>query len=218
MADIKTPITYPKPVATFLNDKLNDANFTHENWGDDDLKDYRRLVRNHYRNEQIGSCAFCKGPVSLRSASNCHIEHIVPKSKRKEFIFEPKNLCVICADCNEIKRSQEIEATIPDTLTNGSKAKLYPRSSKAFLIVHPHFDDWDDHIIRFGKLYVDLSDKGVFTIGACVLNRELRKFGWQAVVTDEAALRDAATNWLNAKDNITAGRFLQVMRRLLVTI
>jgi 5-methylcytosine-specific restriction endonuclease McrA len=218
MADINSPVTYTKPVVAFLKNKLEDTTFTHKNWSEDDLQDYRRLIREYYRTVQNGSCAFCKAPVSLRSAANCHIEHIVPKSKRREFIFEPKNLCVICADCNEIKRSQETEATIPDTLTNGGKAKLYPRSSKAFLIVHPHFDVWDDHVIKFGKLYVDLSDKGAFTIGACVLNRELRKFGWEVVVTDEAALRDAATKWLNAKDNITAARFLQVMKRLLVTV
>lgn len=218
MADIDTPAVYSSTLKALVEGKLKDTNFTHKSWGEDDLLSFRSMVRAHYRSIQKGNCAFCKGPVSLQSAANCHIEHIVPKSRRREFIFEPKNLCVICADCNEIKRSQETEAKIPDTLSKGDKAKLYPRSSNAFLIVHPHFDEWDQHVIKFGELYVDLSDKGSFTIGACVLNRKLREFGWEAVITDEASLRIAAETWLNATDSILAARSLQIMKRLLITI
>lgn len=216
MADINQPISYTPLVRDFLKKKLEDVNFTHKNWGDPDLEVYRSTVREYYRVAQNGKCAFCKEFISLQSALNCHIEHVVPKSKRLEFIFEPKNLCVICADCNEIKRAQEIESSIEDTLTRGGEAKLYPRTAKGFLISHPHFDDWDRNIITFGKLYVDLSDKGNFTIGVCKLNRRLRKFGWEAVVTDEATLRKAAMEWLSAKDTLVAGRALQVMKRLLL--
>lgn len=218
MADINNPAVYSPVLKALIESKLKDKKFTHKNWGDDDLLTFRSTVRSFYRSEQNGNCAFCKGPVSLQSAANCHIEHIVPKSRRPEFIFEPKNLCVICADCNEIKRSQETETKIPDTLTKGDDAKRYPRSSNAFLIVHPHFDEWKLHIIKFGELYVDLSDKGAFTIGACVLNRKLREFGWEAVVTDEATLRGAVEAWLKATDTILAARALQLMKRLLVTI
>jgi hypothetical protein len=218
MADIDNPVVYSRADKDLIEEKLKDPKFTHRNWSDDDLLNFRSVVRRHYRSEQHGICAFCKGPVSLQSAANCHIEHIVPKSRRLEFIFEAKNLCVICADCNEIKRSQETETKIPDTLTKGDDAKLYPRSSKAFLIVHPHFDEWDKHIIKFGELYADLSDKGAFTIAACILNRRLREFGWEVVVTDEISLRSAAEIWLKATDSIVATRALQVMKRLLVTI
>ncbi|MBP0605728.1 MULTISPECIES: HNH endonuclease [Burkholderia] len=218
MADIKNPIAYSPEIRKMVDAKLADPTFNHTNWGDDDLADFRKLVRDYYRTVQVDTCAFCKGPLSSQSALNCHVEHIVPKSLRREFIFEPKNFCAICADCNEIKRSKETEATEPDPLSRGKHVKQYPRSSGAFLIVHPHFDDWDLHLIKFGALYLDLSDKGVFTIGACNLNRKLRKFGWEAVIVDDATLREAAEKWLNTRDPIAAARSLQALRRLLVII
>jgi len=218
MADINSPISYSDVVRDLLKSKLSDSLFTYKNWGDEDLATYRKDVRDYYRKIQQGFCAFCKAGLSLTSAANCHVEHLVPKSKRQEFVFEPKNLCVICADCNEIKRAKEIEAVEPDSLARGSKVKRYPRTSGAFLIVHPHFDIWEDHIVAFGRLFVDLSDKGHFTIGACTLNRRLREFGWDAVVTDESALRAATTEWLNATDTLTAARQLQIMKRLMVLV
>lgn len=216
MADIKNPIVYSVELSKKLKSKLADPNFTYKDWGCDDLADFRSLVREYYRVQQNGLCAFCRADISLRSAANCNVEHIVPKSLRREFIFEPKNLCVICADCNEIKRDKEILAAEPNPLKRD--AKLYPRSEGAFLIVHPHFDDWDEHIAIFGKLFVDLSDKGNFTIGACTLNRRLRKFGWEAVIVSEADLRNAAQEWLSAKDAIIASRKLQIMKRLMVLL
>jgi 5-methylcytosine-specific restriction endonuclease McrA len=216
MADINSAIVYSSATQKFLTDKLSDNSFTYRNWSDDDLLDFRVTVRDYYRAVQSGRCAFCKAPISLTSAANCHVEHLVPKSKRREFVFEPKNLCVICADCNAIKRAKEVEAIEPEALTRGRKVRLYPRSSGAFLIVHPHFDVWDEHIVGFGQFFVDLTDKGNFTIGACVLNRKLRKFGWEAVITDDATLREAATGWLDAKDSIASTRWLQIMKRLLI--
>lgn len=218
MPDIDLPINYSSELKALIKIKLNDPLFSHKNWSDDELQDFRITVRDYYRKKQKGNCAFCMNPISLQSANNCNVEHIVPKSKRLEFIFEPKNLCVICADCNEIKRNQETEIKIPDTLTKGDKAIIYPRSSNAFLIVHPHFDIWEHHIIKFGDLYADLSDKGAFTIRVCILNRKLREFGWEAIIADEADLRIAAESWLKAPNNIIGGRWLQILKRLLITV
>lgn len=128
-------------------------------------------------------CAYCRNPVSLTSAQNAHVEHIAPKSKYLKFIFEPKNLCVICADCSAIKQNQEVLDS-PDTIKR--KTRRYPRSSSAFRIVHPHFDKWDDHILKVHGFFVDRTPKGHFTIGACVLNRKLRQFGWAPSLTDNA--------------------------------
>jgi hypothetical protein len=51
-------------------------------------------------------------------------------------------------------------------------AQQYPRSSKAFKIVHPHFDEYTDHILRLGEaFYIGRSDKGLFTIKECGLKR-----------------------------------------------
>ena len=187
--------------------------FDHKMWSCDELENVRAAIRDHYKNEQGGRCAYCRNPVSLRNAFNCHVEHIAPKSIYLEFIFEPKNLCVICSDCNTIKRKQEIIGDVPDTVSR--IPRLYPRSSGAFLIVHPHFDNWDDHIIVFGKYYADKTQKGHFTIGACELNRHLRKFGWEPPLVNDAEVRDAMNCYLNNTDCLAKAAALTRLMRML---
>lgn len=216
--DIQIPVAYPPEVAKSIQKLLKDPGFTHENWRDDDLKPYRKLVRDYYRAIQSGLCAFCKQNISLVATGNCHIEHIVPKAKHPQFIFEPKNLCVICSDCNTIKRAKEVHKVDPDVLSNGPVIQRYPRSSKAFLIVHPHFDKWDDHIEKFGNLYADRTDKGLFTMGACTLNRRLREFGWEAVVASENEVRRICSEVATTTDAIVFRRKMAALQRLITLV
>ena len=152
---------------------------------------------------------YCKRDVSLQSASNSHVEHILPKSRYFKFIFEPKNLCVICADCNEIKREQEA-LDFNDELLKSKEITLYPRSSKAFLIVHPHFDNYDEHIkILIGGHYLDLSPKGNKTIGICKLNRILHNFGWPDEPSTLEDMLQTAEKILKNDDPLAKIRLLQ---------
>lgn len=217
MIDISSPVVFTSDMQALINLKLSDPSFTHENWGDDDLLEIRQHIRNHYRTEQLGICAYCKKDVSLQSAMNCHIEHIAPKSIYRNFIFEPKNLCVICADCNEIKREQEVMRDIPDTVNRGGTRKYYPRSETAFKIVQPHFMQYEKHIDVFNGFYVDRTPEGHFTIGACVLNRRLRKFGWEKPY-DNAEVSDAMNKYLALTDPLERERALRVIKRLLIRV
>jgi hypothetical protein len=215
MAEISVAVSFAGEVALQISEVMADADFTHRFWGSDDLAAIRSLIRSHYRGQQNGQCAYCKNPVSLHDAMNCHVEHIAPKSKYPEFIFEPKNLCVICSECNAIKRNQEVLGEEPDTVVNGTRRVRYPRSSNAFLIVHPHFDLWEDHIQVFGKFYVDKTRKGHFTIGACVLNRHLRQFGWEPPLVNDEDMRNAMTIYLNSTDPVAKTSALMRLMRLL---
>lgn len=173
MPMITNPINYTRESSEIIKEALGHADFDHNCWGRDELQDVRREIRNHYRREQRLKCAYCQNPITAISASGAHIEHIVPKSQHTQFAFEPKNLCVICPDCNEVKRNRSVTYT---PLKN-SQPKRYPRSSSAFMIVHPHFDDYDDHIIKANRIYIDRTLKGHWTIGACALNRFYHTFG-----------------------------------------
>ena len=217
MSDISVAVAYTPAFQVLINSKTACASFTHTDWSGDDLALLRQFIRNHYRHQQVGICSYCRGTVSVQSTSNCHVQHIAPKSKYLDFIFEPKNLCVICADCNEIKRSQETLNEVPDTVVKGESRKRYPRSSGAFKIVHPHFDNWDEHIEQFGGFYVDKSDKGHFTIGACRLNRRLREFGWEAEY-DDAAVAAAAQIYLDCQDPLKRQRALRSLKKKLFLV
>lgn len=166
----------------FSNDELNiikivnDEGFTYRDWGSERLEPVRSSIRRFYREAQKGLCPYCMKAVSLQAAGNAHVEHILPKSLFENFIFEPKNLCVICADCNTAKNnSNAINDDELDTC-NGA-AQTYPRSTRRFKIIHPHIDEYSDHIVRTGIFYIDRSPKGHFTIGICKLNIATHKFG-----------------------------------------
>ena len=98
MPDINNQISFTLEVKKHIKQKLNDPNFKYTDWSDKSLESLRKIIRDFYRKEQVGKCAYCKRDVSLQSASNSHVEHILPKSRYFKFIFEPKNLCVICAE------------------------------------------------------------------------------------------------------------------------
>lgn len=189
----------------------------HRRWSNNELMDLRIYIRNHYRDEQLGYCAYCRKDVSLTSVMNCHVEHIAPKSLYPQFMFEPKNLCVACADCNEIKREQEILQSCPDTVIKGKERTTYPRSSGAFYIIHPHFDNYDEHILIHNGYYIDLTDKGHFTIGACKLNRRIRRFGhieYAQEATEDLELLQSMSDFISGTSFFDKSKALKKIKKL----
>jgi len=204
MADIEIPISYSEDLKKIIAEKLSDPNFKYQDWSNDDLLDLRRYIRNYYRN-LTKKCVYCRKDISLQSANNCHVEHIIPKSSEPlKFIFEPKNLCVLCSDCNEIKKNKEIEDKILKRDTDYSN---YPRSSESFLIFHPHFDNYDDHIFKCEDIYIDLTPKGTYTMYVCKLNRKVHKFGIEPVLLSQSALFDLFNAIMN-ESNFTKQNIL----------
>lgn len=215
MADIQAPIVYDELALMIIDQLLADASFSYKNWSDDHVEGLRKKIRDHYRESQLGICAYCRDAVSIVSSANCHVEHVAPKSRYRDFMFEPKNLCVICADCNEIKRNQEVMQEVPDTVVRGATRKRYPRSSNAFKIVHPHFDSFAHHIEKINGLFFDKTPKGHFTIGACNLNRRLRKFGWEKAY-DDAVVSEAAQRFLDTQDPLARAAALGALKKMLI--
>ncbi|WP_421854551.1 HNH endonuclease [Marinomonas sp.] len=151
--------------------------YDYKKWGCEALTPIRIRIRNFYREQQNFICAYCKKNISTTSALNAQVEHIVPKALHIGFVFTPKNLCVICADCNHIKSGKEV-ANEEENTTNNENIRRYPTTANAFKIVHPHFDEYDEHIkIVADHFYVENNDsnKGRFTIYSCKLNRNFTK-------------------------------------------
>ncbi|MBU1296547.1 MAG: HNH endonuclease [Gammaproteobacteria bacterium] len=164
--------------------------FDHKKWSSNALTPIRIRIRNFYREHQNFICTYCKGDISTTSAFNAQVEHIVPKALHIDFMFTPKNLCVICADCNSIKSDKEV-ANEEEHTTNNENIIRYPTTADAFKIVHPHFDEYDEHIkIVADNFYVENnnSNKGRFTIYLCKLNRNFtRKYNR----TEESLIDDS---------------------------
>lgn len=213
MDNILKPICYSDVHLNTIQILLKDKDFKYTVWDKDELEEVRKEIRKFYRTQQRVQCAYCKNPVSVIYPTNCHIEHIAPKSIHPEYIFEPKNLCVICADCNQIKRNQETINEIPNTIKKKYKTK-YPDKSEDFYIVHPHFDKYDDHILIINGLYIDKgSKKGNFTIGACLLNRKLLVLGWEPQIIDDNELMNNFSEYIDEKDFHKRVRKLDEIKR-----
>ncbi|AVO58240.1 HNH endonuclease family protein [Pseudomonas chlororaphis] len=173
MPIINEPLVYSEASLAKINEKMAGVGYSHLDWSAPELEDVRCEIRNHYRDVQRLQCVYCQGAIMHRSAAGAPVEHIVPKSQYLSFMFEPKNLCVICPDCNEYKGAQEV---LMQPVMVAPRVN-YPTSSNAFRIVHPHYDEYEDHIMRHNRVYVDRSVKGGYTIFLCNLNRFYRRFG-----------------------------------------
>jgi hypothetical protein len=209
MADIEIPISFSEGFKKVINEKLSDPDFKYQDWPNEDLLDLRRYIRNYYR-DLTKKCVYCRKDVSLQSANNCHVEHIISKSSEPlKFIFEPKNLCVLCSDCNEIKKAKEVEDKI---LKRNKPYRRYPNSSESFLIVHPHFDNYDDHIFKCEDIYIDLTPKGSYTMYVCKLNRKIHKFGIEPILLSQSALFDLFNEIMNEKNFTKQNMLLNKLR------
>ncbi|MCG8911311.1 HNH endonuclease [Pseudomonas sp. DP-17] len=162
------------------------AGRTHRDWGCEELEPLRTRIRAYYREHQRGICAYCANEVSVTSANNANIEHILPKSTYECFIFETRNMCIICADCNQAKGNTLVDDG-EDSILNG-RAIRYPSASNRFKIVHPFIDEYSDHIVKRRLAYIGITKKGLSTIATCDLNRFVRKFGYENSFLDDFEL------------------------------
>ncbi len=78
----------------------------HDNGEDWSLGCYANLkasIKEHYSILQEDVCFYCK--INLRHAGYSEpTEHIVPKSDKPQWMFEPRNLALSCIPCNTKKR------------------------------------------------------------------------------------------------------------------
>jgi uncharacterized protein (TIGR02646 family) len=134
-----------------------------DDWGKGIFDSIKKNIKEHLLSEQDRTCPYC-GLRLPKWGMFPSIEHIAHKGIHYRFMFESKNLIVTCTTCNVYKGDKE-------TLVNPTTA-TYPSIGDDFLIIHPHFDDYFQHIeITCGVLLKAVTDKGLRTIEYCKLNK-----------------------------------------------
>lgn len=130
-----------------------------------ELSDVKKHIKDYYKIVQDYICPYCQQKIIVDHNAIWDAEHIIPKDTRPEFMFEPENLCVSCKDCNGEKLNKNV-------LKNPNNIK-FPRNNDAYLICHPHFDEYDKHIriINNPHFFIPRTDKGRETIEVCGLLR-----------------------------------------------
>lgn len=169
---ISDAVNYDDDELELIDQTKNDNNFNPKTWEDESLSNLKKKIKKHYLLKQKNTCPYCRVKNKTDHGRAWDIEHIIPRDHEKNFMFEPKNLCVSCIDCNGRKKAQKVTT---------SKAEVHlPTNKNSYLIVHPHFDDYDQHIlvIKEGLFYIprrpddeEIKPKGEKTIEVFGLNR-----------------------------------------------
>lgn len=151
----------PADSASIAQASPNDYN--HKDWENDCLDDFKDRLREDYYDKQHLRCAYCR--MELRPESYTpEIDHIIPKSKKPKWMYEPFNLCVTCKACNTKKGQKKV--------LKDDNVEDLPMESDAYVIVHPHIDRYSEHIqLVDGILYQGISKKGKETVKKCKLFR-----------------------------------------------
>lgn len=161
MADINNPVDISPYMDTIKNNPHNDA----ADWNLGCYDGFKKHVKKHYTDLQEEICIYCKIGINYGGYLE-PIEHIVPKSHKPQWMFEPKNLAISCSSCNTKKSTR-------NTLSQTGRACVnYPTSSEEFSIYHPHFDTWSTHFEEFHQFFIrPKTDKGRETFDVCKLYR-----------------------------------------------
>jgi len=151
-----SPVNYDEKHKNFIDlfNKRNEKDADY--WSKDECKEIKKFIKDHYIKSQKFTCAFCKQKIVQKHNRAWDIEHIISRSSYAEFMFEPKNLCLSCIDCNIKKGRNSVLIT--------NDIKKFPSSSNLYKIIHPHFDKYEEHIniLVEGALYqvINNSSKG----------------------------------------------------------
>jgi uncharacterized protein (TIGR02646 family) len=173
------------------------------------IQSFRQEIKNHYFWQQARRCCYCSFELQ-NDHSTFDAEHILDQSKHRTYMFEPENMAASCKRCNKKK-------SIRSPLSDGvSAANGIPKASGDYKIVHPHLDEWDNHLTfdEFDRI-VAIDQKGSETIDLCgisILNvaRLCDYFDPSSMQEAEKALR--ALHVIKSKKK--KEEKLQVLRRL----
>lgn len=126
------------------------------------VKSFKSDVKEKYYTSQLRRCAYCSHELQ-QSKQTYHLDHIIDKGAYSEFMFETRNLANACTLCNGTKSNKNV-------LTGTGLAKVsssLPWQSDDYLILHPHLDEWSDHLEfdEFNRIKSKAGKaKGEFTI------------------------------------------------------
>ena len=161
MPDITTPVN----INSFSTIISNNPHSKSKDWNLSCYKNLKEHIKEHYSIIQEDKCFYCK--INLRHGGYGEpIEHIVPKSDKLDWMFEPKNLALSCYACNTKKNAKNTLSNNAITMVN------YPSNPTDFIIYHPHFDIWNNELEIIYDFFIRAkTTKGEKTMEVCDLYR-----------------------------------------------
>lgn len=110
-------------------------------WNDETLAGIKQRIKAHYRLEDGGHCCYCRRRFQGEFKMDIDIEHVLPKSKFVDFIFQLFNLNISCKRCNMwIKKERT------DFLLDAATIAQNCQQSDQYQLIHPNFDKYFEHM------------------------------------------------------------------------
>lgn len=136
----------------------------HDDWSNSCYQPIKEFIKKAYYPQQNRRCAYCRKRLNA-DAYYSHLDHIIPKSVQKRWMFVPNNLAITCEVCNPLKNAD-------DTLSPGTSKSTFPNSKAGFTIFNPHFEKWEDCFeIEDGMFIRGKNKRGEETIKVCKLHQ-----------------------------------------------
>lgn len=117
-----------------------------EAWKLKTLDSIKRRIKLEKLKRQNFMCCYCDSDLFRVHLMSIDIEHVLPKSEFRKYMFTSKNLSAACKQCNLTLKNKDSSFIIRTELF--SKKPFLKRHYK---IVHPTLDIYDKHIIRREK-------------------------------------------------------------------
>lgn len=137
-------------------------------WEDENIKPLKDRIKRILREYQDQTCCYCKRNLTGEFNLVIDIEHILPKSKYEDLMFNIDNLAISCKKCNMNVKKDDLSFII-DLKAIPSN----PFNKDNYRFIHPNFDEYykcleriaiEVNNVRFVKYRViSDSDKGKFT-------------------------------------------------------
>lgn len=139
---------------------------TKEEWTKSVYETIKQRIKKELILGQFDRCAYCRKLIEADGKYE-PLEHVVAKSLKVDWMFEPKNLIVTCDSCNNLKGDDRTLNSVYD------HQKKFPVTSDAFIIFNPHYDTWSEHLAFEDEIFIVPVDnsKGENTIRICKLFR-----------------------------------------------
>ncbi|EQB0888225.1 HNH endonuclease [Raoultella ornithinolytica] len=164
-----TTLQYGEHSISFIS-KYDGVSFKIWNTTEGIVPKIRKEIREHYVKEQKYFCSYCRCEYFTTDGNVWTVEHILPKSKYPQFLFEQLNIAMACRECNRAK-NDDVDIISDGVIVND----IYPSAGVCFKIIHPHYDKYSQHmeLEAQGKrlIHRPLDDKGKLTYVICNLKR-----------------------------------------------
>ena len=135
-------------------------------WDNPKLEPVKAKIKKYFRGALGDQCCYCRKNTTGEFNMVLDIEHILPKSKFRNHIFQPLNLSMSCKRCNmNVKREDT------SFIVDMKSILTHPFISNNYKFIHPNLDSYFDNlkylveIINENKLikYDPITEKGKFT-------------------------------------------------------